>query len=525
MKKYILILIAVFTTIAAIPAVHFLQSRMEDSIRDNHLMGEKFAKEGGAPPGIAVSTVFLGAFRSVFSNALWFRMTRLQEKGRYYEMVQLADWILSVQPDNSMVAQFLGWNMAYNISVIHQDKETRWRWINKGIDALLYAIELSPHDQMIYRELSWIYMHKLGDQMDDGNLYYKYMLANNLYPLYGNSHKPDWKALEKAPADKKAFMKKYPENTKLWFVLNANGYADFDQLYEKTAPTSFLPEPVHEALGEETAADIENALRRIRLKKIHRLEPGHALEIEEKYGDFDWLLPETLGIYWADLGIKMNSEENSKPCKRIVAQCLKISFLSGRIRFPNGTPSREFLRFPNVSVFNSTVAMYTDLRGTDPIPGVDMGLSSFLLDAIDILYLYGKTDLAEKGYKQLMDLGYSNPNNFGLNDFMNIRLRKIINDGSYNQVQYLIVLFIERTAYALADGEHDEAERHLAFAKQIYELYEKRNADIKEQGRLNMPPFQEFLRLVIGELRKQQPALSRALDAELFLQEQNTRKP
>ncbi|MFM7817350.1 MAG: hypothetical protein ACKPGI_10320, partial [Verrucomicrobiota bacterium] len=44
-----------------------------------------------APPVLAFTTVALGAFRGLIANALWIRANDLQEEGKYFEAVQLAD--------------------------------------------------------------------------------------------------------------------------------------------------------------------------------------------------------------------------------------------------------------------------------------------------------------------------------------------------------------------------------------------------------------------------------------------------
>ncbi|MGB1054405.1 MAG: hypothetical protein ACPG4V_11505, partial [Limisphaerales bacterium] len=44
-----------------------------------------------APPMLAFSSVALGGFRGIIANALWARATRLQEEGRFFEALSLAD--------------------------------------------------------------------------------------------------------------------------------------------------------------------------------------------------------------------------------------------------------------------------------------------------------------------------------------------------------------------------------------------------------------------------------------------------
>src|SRR5271157_4633319 len=94
-----------------------------------------------APPVLAFTTVALGGFRGLISNALWMRATDLQDEDKFFEMAQLADWITKLEPNFVQVWLVQAWNMAYNISV--KFKETapgefpdRWRWVKRGIELL-----------------------------------------------------------------------------------------------------------------------------------------------------------------------------------------------------------------------------------------------------------------------------------------------------------------------------------------------------------------------------------------------------
>ncbi len=66
---------------------------------------------------LAFTTVALGGFRGLISNALWMRANELQEEDKFFEMAQLADWITKLEPYFPQVWLFQAWNMAYNISV------------------------------------------------------------------------------------------------------------------------------------------------------------------------------------------------------------------------------------------------------------------------------------------------------------------------------------------------------------------------------------------------------------------------
>ncbi|HWN97125.1 MAG TPA: hypothetical protein VNT99_18995, partial [Methylomirabilota bacterium] len=84
-----------------------------------------------APPMLALTTQVLGGFRGLIANALWIRANQLQQDGKYFEMVQLADWITKLEPHIAQVWVHQAWNMAFNISVKFTDHADRWRWVQR----------------------------------------------------------------------------------------------------------------------------------------------------------------------------------------------------------------------------------------------------------------------------------------------------------------------------------------------------------------------------------------------------------
>ena len=65
-----------------------------------------------APPLLAITTVALGGFRGLIADTLWLRVSHLQKKGRYFEVVQLSDWITKLEPKATEIWAFHSWNMA-----------------------------------------------------------------------------------------------------------------------------------------------------------------------------------------------------------------------------------------------------------------------------------------------------------------------------------------------------------------------------------------------------------------------------
>lgn len=156
--------------------------------RQAQTSGASVAASLQVPPALNLVMVGLGGFRGLVAEALWFRVSRLQMEGRYLELVQLADWITLLDPKASEGWVFNAWNLAYNISVMMNRPEDRWRWVQNGI-ALLRdkALLFNPRDARLYRELSWIYQHKIGEPLDSAHMHYKVHLLESLSPCVNSN--------------------------------------------------------------------------------------------------------------------------------------------------------------------------------------------------------------------------------------------------------------------------------------------------------------------------------------------------
>jgi hypothetical protein len=140
-----------------------------------------------APPLVNLLVSAGGPVRGLAINMLWYRLNDLKEQGQYYACNQLAEWVTELQPNFPQVWEFHAWNMAYNISVANLTREERWYWVNRGV-ALLRdrGIPLNPRAVFLYKELSWMFLHKIGGNSDDAHFYYKRKLAEEWEEVLGH---------------------------------------------------------------------------------------------------------------------------------------------------------------------------------------------------------------------------------------------------------------------------------------------------------------------------------------------------
>src|ERR1039457_914932 len=193
-------------------------SKVQTSLnRDRDRLGLTHAQAlENAPPVLAFTTVALGGFRGLISNLLWIRANDLQEDDKYFEMMQLADWITKLEPHFPQVWVFQAWNMAYNISVKFKDFPDRWRWLQGGIELLRdEGLKYNPNDVLIYRELAWFFQHKLGANLDDANVYYKQQWAREMMPFFGANGTDFSELLQPQTAEAVARMQLFTNKYKL----------------------------------------------------------------------------------------------------------------------------------------------------------------------------------------------------------------------------------------------------------------------------------------------------------------------
>ena len=126
------------------------------------------------PPAVAFTTVALGGFRGILADVLWMRAGSLQDEGRFFELVQLSDWISKLQPRSPPLWAYHAWNMAYNLSALMASPSEKWRWVHNGISLLRdEGMAYNPGSARLHQELAWLFLHKLGSNDDSAAPFYR----------------------------------------------------------------------------------------------------------------------------------------------------------------------------------------------------------------------------------------------------------------------------------------------------------------------------------------------------------------
>ncbi|HTV75668.1 MAG TPA: hypothetical protein VMD57_01630 [Candidatus Baltobacteraceae bacterium] len=420
-----------------------------------------------APPMLAFTTVALGGFRGLISNYLWIRANDLQQDDKFFEAAQLADWITDLEPHFAQVWAFQAWNMAWNISVKFKENEPgiysdRWRWVERGIELLRdRGLRYNPDDILLYQQLGWIFQSKMGQNLDDANLYYKQQWAEEMTPFFG------------------------PNGT------------NFENL-----------------IHPQTAAERTNALV---LRQKYKIDPVFAQKVDEEYGPLDWRLPEAHAIYWAALGLEKAKENPGKvkqddliELRRIIYQSTLQAFHHGRIIANPFTRGVELA--PNLDLVSRANDTYLQMYDEEKDQGQKNGIMNarryFLMDAIYFLYENDRIADAQKWFdylaknypdKPILDKDpKSFPKNLTLDDYVFGRVQEDVGETSLERITSAVQGMLFHAYLDLAIGQDDRSAGYQLLAQKIYTRYQK-DWGVKNP-RVKMPRYADLRQEVLDQL-------------------------
>ena len=440
--------IYVFVMLAALVASSFVQKRLNRS-REN-LGLTRTTVISNAPPVLAFTTIALGGFRGLIANALWIRTSDLQEDGKYFEAVQLADWITKLQPHFSQVWINQAWNMAYNISVKFPDPADRWLWVQRGIELLRdQGLQYNPDQALMYRELAWFFQHKMGAYLDDAHWLYK----------------TEW--------------------AKMMNEVIPGGRANYAELLNPQTP--------------EAKARVE------KLKRVYKLDPAMMKKVDDTYGPLEWRLPETHAIYWGMAGIEHSPAQDKMPLRREIFQPMLTAFQRGRIvtnRF-----AQRIQTEPNLDMVPNVSRAYEDSIAAEPDNAEHIGKAhrNFLKDAIYFLYANNRQAEAAKWFaylKQKYGIGpqVGIPADSTLEDYALSKITEDINETSQDRVTALLSGFLTQSFFNLALGEDDHAVGLERMAVKIHDNYATRTSNPGSSNRVVLPALKVLKQNVLLDM-------------------------
>jgi hypothetical protein len=349
--------------------------------------------------------------------------------------------------------------MAYNISVKFRDPADRWRWVQRGIELLRDdGLRYNPKEALIYRELAWFFQHKMGQNMDDAHLTYKYEWAGEMTRALGG------------------------------------GRPNYDEL-----------------LNPQT----DEARRRVKLlREKYKMDPVLMKKVDDTYGPLEWRLPEASAIYWAAVGLEKSNKKDLVTLRRVIYQSLQMSVLRGRIVLAR--PDGSYVFGPDLSKISLADEGYQKMLAeeTEKLEGVRVAHRNFLKEVVFLLYLHNRlaeanhwlTVLKEK-YPDALPPGET------VEHYALKRLTENVASLDHNRTKALLEGLLTQHFENLAIDEDDRAAGLLRMARQVWQYYES-----TIQGRLNalrMEPLPEIASRVRDQLLDPQTGLPPEYSARL----------
>ncbi len=448
------------------------------------------------PPALAVTTMALGPIRGLVANALWWRIVGQQDEGNYFEIIQLADWITTLQPRNAGVWNFQAWNMAYNVAYEFPDDKSKWEWIFRAYRLLAgSALDYNPGNLQIKKEIARIFTDRIGSSVDPGMPAYRKNWAAEMTKYLPLGNRDELKLLASAP-DTLQKLKANPEVRYLLEKAAALGIDILDQNVFYNSP-NWSPEQrkiFDDIKTKHAFAYVDAYFRTGQLKSQYRLDPKMMLFIDQEYGPFDWRLYQAHAIYWAADGRTFKEFLQSPQSEQIlIRQAMTSSFLDGKLLYEPA--AGIFVTTSNFRIIAKLHDYYEYMMTNRYSAQIDGLHRSFLEQAIAILYSFNQVEAAKEAFEHYQE-GYGNEDIDFETYVAQSMLKTLHNDTSKNQ-RAMVESSLFQAYNWLATGDTQRSMGYANLAKLIWGKNQKENAG--NPAKL-LPPLKDMMAAALKKI-------------------------
>lgn len=478
----------------------------------------------GVPASVALATTALGGFRGILVDLLWLRCQSMKQEGKFYEMAQLYDWITSLQPHYKHVWAFAGWDMSYNVSV-EVDPQDRWFWVRRGLFLIQNkGMRFNTYDPDIPLELSWIYFHKIGKDLDYGHVYYRTMLAQEMQMLFGGSCPREQLEVLVAMPVSEAEFRALPDIQALDVALGKAMNPQmtdppvFDSVTEYHKLISIAQNGDQKVLAVLEVQEHAEALGKVfhfllarTLRDEYNVDPARMLAMNKEFGPIDWRTCDAWGLYWA-----LISQENAHTLygedtlvmkyERMVYFALDSMVKRGGIRFSSDgmiyeVPDYQFL--PKWITYLARIIDDANWKKTEKdmppnVIGPRSALQYALRDAVIKFYFNGEPEAARE-YLALLQKRYVDPKYKAktIEGFVESQMKDYVDGISKTELLAMIEGYLRQSYINLAVGDLEKHQAAQSEAKMMHDYGKKRfpatEDDPNETGNVGyIPPLYDM---------------------------------
>ena len=503
---------------------------------------------GTLPPDIELLGK-LGTFRALAIVWASIRAERLKEQGKVYEAMQLHNTVCALAPRFPNVWAYAAWNMAYNISVSQYTPEARWQWVRNGIELLRdRGLVYNPKSVTLYKELAWIYWHKIGDFLDDEHLNYKRALAVDMERVLGapivaitEEEYFDWfRKIVDAPRDLDGFLEDdsqvallvdelreldlHPDIMLLEFVARHIRPELMAAQLLKDAPKADTPKSRRLELltAENNIEPVDRLLAAVRskiLRERYRFDLDWMLDLMvNQYGPLDWRNAFAHSLYWSSWGDHYTegqiggSRADAMNTARFVFFSLQNLTTRGKMTlwpdfddpfssYLELTPDTRYIPY----IYETYLRLGKKHFGDDPRfvegtagPNYAKGMVTNAHNWIELLYLEGGEENLEQAENYLAWLRKTNPHPDGsTQERYLVTLDEFVMGDLLTQLQTfraakgIIGSFIRKSLKNFALGLTEQGRASFIHAVQSYEYWmEDTKIDFNDRRKLQPPLLQ-----------------------------------
>jgi hypothetical protein len=115
----------------------------------------------------------MGGFRNIISDIMMVRLQYLIENHDFIEVQYLSELVQELNPDSPHLTIFNAWNLAYNVTIVTPDEQTKWYFLNSALELLTNAItdENTKNNAVLRYELAILYLNKLSNVSQEETFY------------------------------------------------------------------------------------------------------------------------------------------------------------------------------------------------------------------------------------------------------------------------------------------------------------------------------------------------------------------
>ncbi len=471
--------------------------------------------EEGVPPEYILTNALLGGFRGLFLTSLWIRAQDMKNDGKFFEMVDIYNLITKLEPYYANAWAFQAWDLAFNVSVEYQQNlSDRVYWVFRGMELLRnQGIPKNPDEPRLYSELAWIFFFKIGKDMDDAYLLYRQVLARQMSRvMLGTGTKEELSFINKMIAQypSKEALLASAEHAQVIQTLTADGFDPFTQPDKVFTTSNPAVAELHK--NENTRARLQEIAAWVvgqRITNELHMDPAVMLELNERFGNINWMLPQAHSLYWGWLGQKAWDRQHPDEITLTHERMIYFSLIMFAYRGQSySSPTGAVYGAPDYSFIDS-ICKYMDERiafykkahdegkFSSNLTGVMSGYTNFLRSAVFNAYLEGNRDKAKEILAQLKEKsGFPENYSMPLDQFIEKEFSEWIMDMSRDQAIGMVAQYTLNAWRALASQDDKEYQYQHNWAEYLQRYCDKRwnKKDNPNEVRIDyqIPPLEDL---------------------------------